>query len=786
MKKEIKFSAKLDTQEFDRTVEALQRKLKDIYKTSEQGRNSFQTQERLSQAGLGPAVNPMQRAQQEERLRRETDRFIKQQIKDQEKLAKTLNDQLDAAKKLQEQMKNLAKGTEERTRAEQKLLEMQEKAARTNAQFKAKESVIGDALSSRPQQGMFDRLGMAYSRGGVGGAMRAGGRMASQAYALNPATFIGGAISGVAAAAGGAAQLGGRYMELPSEVSVNRGAAQSVENRILEQMLSGGALEERLFARQREEARKEASSFRTGRRVSDAGGLLARLGGYAGAGALAGSAVPVVGTGLGALAGLGVGLYRNSEETLGQLGIGQYGKNTQAQYDAMEKQRMQEVFNAKKELDPTRKLLADDFQRNFMPNLQTQRAMGMSDDQLGSFFGNVTGAGFTRGMGRQSAEAILAAGGTTRGAAGGALTSLKAQRDFNLTNADQIMGRLSGTMGSAGASDRALFGIMSAAMKEGLDKSEFASENRKFTQSVAEAVYRSGITDEGSAAALAESMSNMIASRTGRGMEAAQGAFQFKQGVMGATSGMGSVMEMGGILSDQNLRKLDPAYQAAIGGMDEQQLLAAKGTPMMSEMAKQAGVSEDELIKKVRGLKADKFGMSTIFGGQAYSKLKKLGGPGPKTLEEQAELESARGLFQASMSAEYGIKDVEIQKSLLKDVETGSTSSFEELQRKAKEAQQKFETTTSTRVGDAAISTQAGMEGIVNDLEKQFRPQVQGAADDMIKLREAMQPLINQLKTGIATKEEGLISSAMKSIQERLTSGGMIQETQPQVTPQTK
>jgi hypothetical protein len=107
-----------------------------------------------------------------------------------------------------------------------------------------------------------------------------------------------------------------------------------------------------------------------------------------------------------------------------------------------------------------------------------------------------TEAGFTRDMTRDMMISILGAGGSTRAARELAPRALMYQRDYDITNANQLLGRISGTIGGAVQSEQSLIRILAEGQKQGLDKSEFREENRKFTQSVADAVYRVGARDE--------------------------------------------------------------------------------------------------------------------------------------------------------------------------------------------------------------------------------------------------------------------------------------------------
>jgi hypothetical protein len=775
MKKTISFSARLDTQEFDRAAEALQKRVREIYQGSTGGYSSFQVQDRLARAGFGQASDPTQRAAAEEKVRRETDRFIREQRREQEKLASLLDDQRKTLDKMRDRWKDINQGSEKHAKTMELIAKQNEKIEKTQKAMAASENAALGALSLRPDESVMDRMAKIYDRGGGGakGAKMAIAHMARR----NPLEFGAGVVSGAGTLLGTGMQVYGGYQQLDANITSYKGGAQAVENRILENVFRGGGVEEKIWSKERDKSRSEAKKYRQGQDNIEQGLTVA-----AEAAVAAALMFPTPWTGAAGLAGAGYLAY-NHKDYLGQYGVGKYGEERKSRLDELEKQKMQELFAKNKELDPMKKMLSEDFFQNAMPNLQTQRALGLSDDQMNSFLGGVTGAGFTKGMGRQSAEAIMAAGGSTRGAAGSALTSLKAQRDFNLTNADQIMGRLSGTMGSDEASKRSLMGIMAAATKEGLDKSEFAGEQRKFAQSVAEIAYKSGVTSDTSVAEIAAQMGSMITSKTGRGIEDAKSAYGVQQGLMSATSGMGATVELGAFLNDSDLRKIGPTAMAAFSGMDLAQIEASKDSSMTALAAKKAGLSVPDFLEKVKGVKNQKFRGSFATAGKSFDTVQRLGAKKDLTEEEKVQLADARGELATSFASERGV-DSRVADTLVSGVEKGIIRSEEDAKKAIESQTAIFDSKKSTLTGDNLIGSQAGMEGIINDLDKTFRPQVVGAAEDMESLRKALVPLIKELNEA---KTDGEKTRIGLKIQKEVTEGGVIKkDTQPQGTAPSK
>ena len=128
---------------------------------------------------------------------------------------------------------------------------------------------------------------------------------------------------------------------------------------------------------------------------------------------------------------------------------------------------------------PYQKAAVDLLQQNSSGFLGTQRMLGMGDKGLFNFLNGVTGAGFMPEQGMQAAQSIIGAGGSSRMGTD-AVMALKAQRGLDLTNAPELLGKLSGNLGGSGASKNALIEIFATGQQIGLDRSRFAEENRRF------------------------------------------------------------------------------------------------------------------------------------------------------------------------------------------------------------------------------------------------------------------------------------------------------------------
>jgi hypothetical protein len=752
MKKEIRFSAKLDTQEFDRTVDALQRKIKEIYRGSDIGRLAQQNQERLSRAGLGPAPSAQDRARTEQadaKARRENDQFIKQQIRDQEKLAKTINSQVEEMKKLQKLQKDLVKDSDQYKKNQEEISKLEKQTAIDRAQMAAKEVAVSNALDQKTATGTggFDRLSQAYNKGGFGGAARAGRRMIRQGWGnldfAGRARVIGSAIG----AAGTAAEMYGGYQMLGAETTLNRGAAQAVQNRIFSNLFGQRGYEEKLFAPERQKAVEESKEYIQGKKIKDTAVDVLKVLGVATAATLGASLGPVGAVVAGGVAAQMLGVGADTATNLaGVVGIGRYGEARDARYQREQKEKMEQLFEANKEMDPLKKKMSEYFAENMIPNLMNQRLLGLSDEANRDFNLGITGQGFTTQMGRQAAQNIIGAGGSTRGARDAAGLALRMERDFDLTNASQLLGKITGVTGSSSAAEKSLAGIMSASMKEGLDKSEFRQENRKFTETVAEIIHKTGAADPFAAALIAERQAKFLADKTPRGMEAGAKASQFLNNLQSQTSGIGSVLEMGAMLKTPGLSKLGPAGLTALSGYSMDDLMAMPDT-QKAYLERTTGMSFEDIVNSVGGAKDIKFTgqapdlYNTVQKARALENQKPTTKAEADVLEDQKRQLEGKGITE--LGAYFGLKGPEA-KSLFEYVRTNPNASFDDIQKRAEEAKKvmdKGKLPGEQRAGDQVISSQATMEGMLLDLEKSFRPQVQGAATDMQNLRTSVKGL---------------------------------------------
>lgn len=786
MKKEIRFSAKLDTSEFDRTIDSLRKNLKDIYRGADQARLSYQNQQRASQLGIsGPPTEEQRRRLEvsENRARRETDVFIKQQVRDQERLAKILEKQEEKLKKLKDLQKEKNKSTEEELKLKEKIAQTEDRISKTKEAAQKKESAISEALEMRPKFGFMQagtRLAAIGERFGVAGVMRAlptAGKMLAGSFGGGPG-IAGAALTAAGTAIEKGGELVGGYMQLPAEITASRAAGQQVSNEILRKVLSGGGYEEIFFAKQRKKAVEEAQKFTAGERLKETtsiiGNAMKTIGLGIGTGAVAGAALggvlAIPGAIVGGAIGTGMALSKGGTKLLGVLGVGKYGEAREERYRALQQQKMRQLYEAQKELDPIRKMVMEDFQKNMMENLGFQRSAGLTDVGMREFFGDIAGRGFTRAQSRDMYQRILAAGGSTRAGLGATGAALEAERSYGLTNAAQVMGRLTGTMATGAAAEKSLVAILAAGTKQGLDSSNFAEEQRKFAEVTAQAVYAAGATDQGASAIIAERMAGLIAEKTGRGMEAVQTAAGVRSQLEKGTQGPGAALEAGMFLSDPKLRNLSPTVQAALASMDFNQISAmGPNSPLAQTIMSQTGYSWDEFLKKAQSGKELKIAGIGPEAAASASELRELG---RETQVESPEVKArrtrARGELAASFIARLNV-DRMTAESMVSGFEAGETD-IEKLRKKAEEAQGLAPQKTG-RVADQIIAQQAAMDGVVNKLQKEFGGAIDDSVGRMTKLNGAIDSLVEKIRKAAEEGDKEAMKQASDEVVGQTTAG---------------
>jgi len=648
MKKELIIQAKLDSQEFDASFARMNQKLKEAYSASDLSRAQAQTAQRLESQGFRGLMSPASKDQMDRdsrAQRRELDAFIRDQSKQQEKAVSDYKKQLDSLREMRKEYEQLVKLGREDSALKEKIANTEKRAQSDSEQYRARDRAINQALDDRAgmQPSAGQRMGTAFGRGGFGGAMRAAGR-------IGPMGLLGMAmpsISGLGTALQMGSEAGRVYYSANRQAELAAGsAAQNLVGRDVNDVFAGRTSRMQIYAPERARAIGSALAEERGQRRMDTLGAVGSAAGI-GAGAYAGLAAAGAATGGAALVAAGViaaggALYKLftddvvRNKLLGSLGP--EGNRFQRAYEMSRStemaKNMRDTLEAMENQDPLKKAAMDEFYANYKGNLAGQRRLGLSDADFynrGGFLDRGMQAGFTREDTLGASDQILGAGGSTR-MARSSLMSLRLMRNMDLTNAGQIMGQISGTMGSAESTKQATISIIAEGMRIGLDKAEFAEEQRRFVAAAADVVSRSGARSLENAQMVAGGLSPFMTETTTQGIAAGRAAYEELQGRSNQYQGPRGAMQAAAILRDENLKNMTLDQRASFASMSEEQIRA--GGAQVEAMAQQSGLSLQDFQARAIQVKR----------GATF-----LRGDTDKSIEELRTKLSERGLLGASM-----------------------------------------------------------------------------------------------------------------------------------------
>lgn len=591
MKKELEISAKFDTSDFDRAVETMQRKLKDIYAPSDMVRAQQQTQQRLQGVGMGGSMSqPTQDAyvRSTQQGRRELDQLIREQAVGQEKLGKLVAQRTEKLEKLKEQQNQITKGSKEELDIKEKIVRVEENLMRQRQSYLSRNEALNKAIDSKNKPpGSETPMGPLSSGPGghIGRTLAAIGTLAT----IVPALY-----KDITAA------------PIRSEASYGN-AMQGTVGRDVGTVYGRRSAFESMYTRERSIAAKQAMEKMDSDRTADKMSLGLNAGLVAG-GAAGGISTSF--TGIGALLGLGAvgkglhGMFGNERSR--SLAFSGYSNNSKNRYESIlaedAAKNYQTSLEGQKNQNPYKTAAIGEYEGNFMRNLGAQRMMGLGNQGFygkGGFMSGATSNGFTPEMSLDMAQSIQGSGGSTR-AMRGATFGNQLSRSMDLTNAGQVLGTLSGGVGSNEATKQATVKILAEGMKLGLDDSNFREENRRFTQAVAEVVARSGAQGQSDFDRTASGFSRFVNENTNKGIDAAKGAYDQYQEISSSVTGPRGVMRAAGFMKDPNLSKLSTMQKQALMQVPEEQL--NESNILVQGAANELGISAGELIKSVRGV----------------------------------------------------------------------------------------------------------------------------------------------------------------------------------------
>lgn len=399
-----------------------------------------------------------------------------------------------------------------------------------------------------------------------------------------PAAFIGGFATSMAMGQGGEG-IRKYFAENTNRSNVNEASAfqmQGQGGQRLQSILNGNAAEELTFDPLRAKAAANAETAMKGRLQSSFRLFTRPLQTFA-------------------------GRANNGYETGNQFGLGTEGmkreidSEQQKERASIQAEQFEALKNGPEGL--MRSAVASRYLQNSGRDLDFQRQTGLSNSGFrgpGGFLSNAQDAGFTDVQGMGMASSIMGAGGSTRSATGNATLGLQAQRNLDMTNSGNVLGKLSGSMGSSGATGESFVKLLAEGTRVGLDGSEFRSENRKFVETAADIISKSGTQSGAGVDQILSQFGKFFGDKTMTGQEAGKNAFDIYRDTSMATSGPRGTMRAAGMLTDPTISKLSRDSREALFNMPIDQL--TPDNPAIIAMAQQAKTSPEALIKAQNGI----------------------------------------------------------------------------------------------------------------------------------------------------------------------------------------
>lgn len=666
IKKTLEFATKVDTSDFDRAVEQMQKKLKDIYRPSDIMARTNATSGRLEGMGLGGNLSkPAHEAYQKSinQTKAAMDKFIADEAKGLEQSIKSINKNELALKGMQDRLKGLNKESKDYLEL-QKEIGKQEQNLRTQREHAAgKDEGVNKAIDVRRTM---DDAGDYGARAGRGVRSFMNNPMGSPAMGGMRgvgAAQVGGAIFGIGnQIVGGVDRMAG-YTQRVQEAAGS--ATQGSVGQDLSRVYGGKSAFESAWLPERKSAEGMAQDREGWRRVTDyAKGLLGVV--AIGAGAAAST------TGVGAVLGvplMALGAKSLMDDDRARLAVTGGGKEYEKMLASERTKDFRSNLENIKNQDPAKKLALEKYEQDYLKELDVQRQLGLSDFGLrggGGFQFRAHHAGFTTDQAEGMAGGIIGAGGSSR-MGNQAEFGLKMQRQ-GLTNASGILGSLSNGIQSPESTKRATIGIMAEAFQIGLDNTQFAEENRRFTQAAAAIVGKSGATSVEDQDRITRMFGQFLGARTNQGVESASSAYEKFQSRGSQTSGRIGAVRMAMAQQDPFLSKLETS--------DLNELLAARPDqlketdPMVKYLADKAGTTPKDLLSRVqKGRAATQFTVpgraqkaqeqATIMNdylkkkGMTYAEFAEKADRGGDELEDDsAEAQKAYGFLKLKKSEE--------------------------------------------------------------------------------------------------------------------------------------
>lgn len=172
------------------------------------------------------------------------------------------------------------------------------------------------------------------------------------------------------------------------------------------------------------------------------------------------------------------------------------------------------------------------------PLLQTQRLLGLNDKDAYGYIRQGLASGFREDQTMSASQRLLNAGGTTISGRELATSANRLERNTSLSNASELLGKLSSTGMVSKDSEDFLLKVFEKGTTKGFDNSKFAQENRKYMEATVDLVRSSGTSSEADALEIEKVFSKFVDKNAGgREQEAGKTAYEAYSGLSRSGSG---------------------------------------------------------------------------------------------------------------------------------------------------------------------------------------------------------------------------------------------------------
>lgn len=593
---EIKIKATLDQTQLEREAEQMTRTMEKMYERSYSSSNNIRQQQILNQnlgrIGLpqtGAAQGAFQNATAtgDSKFRQE----VQEQLKLIEKQREMVKRHSDEITRMRSEQDKAVKGSAQHLSLEEKITKQKENQVKLEMDLSQRQENLNKVFKQRQQseQTTSGKITEGFANGGLRGGLKSG------------VEAIGGSEAALGLGVAGAAMYAIRQITNVAEAIVREVASVSrVTNTASGNAIAGSTGN---YLSQVYGGRSVFETGNAGERARALGGAMKEEGRTRGfesfaAGDTGGMAVNpdmhMLGLGYGALNATFGGDNQRSRF------LGRFSDSQMQKYNAMSTERMvrnyQENMESNKNQDPMKQLALSNYEGTHNRDLDVQRKLGLGDGAMygsSGFMRNYINQGFTNEQGMGSMNNIIAAGGSTRMARDPS-SSLQMGRQFDLTNSDSVMGKLSGNYGDPNKAKSATIEILAEGMRQGLNKSEFREEQRKFTEAAASFLARGYAGSDSDMERQAGMFGNGLNAKTGVGIQSASNAADIVAEVSAQGTGPEGALGFSSLLSSKTGKKLSDQSQQSLNTMDIKDVTAYN--PRIISMAQEAGVTPQEII----------------------------------------------------------------------------------------------------------------------------------------------------------------------------------------------